>query len=603
MRLASLLAGLLLATTTLGARQTPQPPQAPARTGTGLLLGRVLEGDSTRPMADVLVTLTGSSPGNPLKVYTDAEGRFLFTRLPEGEFSARATRAGYMGGLLGQKIPGGPARPVALAAGDRRGDLVIRLWKYSAIAGAVTDDTGAPVVGTEVRLLERVVVEGRRVLTANSARTAITDDRGAYRFSTVTPGEYIVLARSPEDLGQRALMAIAMSDQAAVMTVATRAAAAAQGGHIEDLIGIDSSLRILAPTFYPAASTPGEAEVLRIGTGQERTGIDIRATFVPSARVAGTLLDDAGQPVAATQVRLVLGGDDMAVDIATGRAGGDGRFSMVTVPSGRYTLTASRVPRMQMGMARGAPQPRPAEQPVLPTDPALSTSLPVVAGDPSAESLTLMMQRGGRVRGRIDYGNAAARPTPEQFRALQIALVPAGDAFPAPAGQGRIESDGTFSTAAVPPGRYRLRVTVPAAWRARSAIVDGSDMLDTPVAIAGSDIDNVALVLTDTPDATIAGVVRTSNGAPDPDAIVVVLPVDEALIGERRLKIARTTATGEYAVPRLPAGDYVVTSITDEHLAAGLDRELMSQASVRGTRVTIGDGERRTVDLRSAGVR
>jgi hypothetical protein len=344
---------------------------------------------------------------------------------------------------------------------------------------------------------------------------------------------------------------------------------------------------------------PAEAEVISIAAGDERTGVDVRAFVVPSALVAGTLYD-GGQPATNVQVRLMLGEDDNAVEIGMGRGSGNGRFSIMAVPAGRYTFIASRIPRGAVGGRRGAPAGSAGQQPVLPVDPALWTSMNVVAGDPAFAAMSVTLEHGGRVRGRLDFGNSA-RPTPEQLAQFRLTIVPAGTPMPGqgPGLPGRIEGDGTFLTNPLTPGRYRLRVFPPAPWRAKSAIANGIDMLDTPVQISTGDIDDVMLTIVDSPEASIAGVVRTTSGESDPEAIVVVMPANELLYGERRLKVARTTTTGEYTVPGLPAGDYIVAVASEAQYAAGLDRELLTRIGGTGTRVSLSDGDRRTADLRS----
>ena len=58
------------------------------------------------------------------------------------------------------------------------------------IAGTITDETGVPAFGAQVRVLQYRVVNGERTLspvaTAN-LMGEMTDDRGAYRISGCPP--------------------------------------------------------------------------------------------------------------------------------------------------------------------------------------------------------------------------------------------------------------------------------------------------------------------------------------------------------------------------------------------------------------------------------
>jgi len=565
---------------------------APApRTGTGVLIGRVVEGESGRPVQGVLVSLTGS--GATQKVQVDGQGRFLFTNLPDGEFQIGATKAGYFGGQSGQRAPKGPARPVALGAAERRGDLTLRLWKFAVIAGRVVGDNGEPAVGLDVNLIERRLVDGQRVMANRPFPTVTTDDRGAFRFSNVLPGEYLVLARTPADMGQRVLMAIAMTDPSAIASVASRAAGS---GHIEDAVEIDSTLRVYPTTFYPSVMSPAEAEPIVVAAGEDRSGIDIRARVVGVGTVAGILTHQA-QPVAGARLWLTTGaGEGGEVEVVSASTRPDGRFVMAGVPVGAYTLRATRIPAQTGAFAaRG----RATGQPVLPADPAVWATQPVVVGDAASRSMVIEAQAGARFRGRIEWSGAAPRPQPEQMANLRLMVVnaaPGPGAFPVSVG--RIEADGTFTTVGLPPGRYRLRLDGPAPWRAGSATAEGVDLLDVPRSVGASDVNDVVITMIDTPTASLTGVVRDARGTPDPDAVVLVLPGDERLIGDRRMRTLRTTRDGAFSAPGLPAGDYVVVASDDRQVDAGLDRAAIVRLIQSGTRVTLNDGERKTVDLR-----
>ncbi|HEX7778129.1 MAG TPA: carboxypeptidase-like regulatory domain-containing protein, partial [Vicinamibacterales bacterium] len=79
---------------------------SPARTGSGVIVGRVVDSMSTSAVPGAIVTITGAGAA-PQRVQVDASGRFLFRDLPNGEFSIVAARPGYVGGLTGQRLPSG----------------------------------------------------------------------------------------------------------------------------------------------------------------------------------------------------------------------------------------------------------------------------------------------------------------------------------------------------------------------------------------------------------------------------------------------------------------------------------------------------------------
>ena len=566
--------------------------EARASTATGLILGRVVDGHSTQPVGGAIVTL--AAPGTPpQKVITDAQGRFLFTNLSEGDLSLSATKSGYLSGRYGQRSPRGPSRPLSLGPGARIGDAIVRLWKPAGISGGVYDDAGEPAVGVEVRLLERVVADdGERVLSPGAAAVTTTDDRGVYRFAAVPPGEYVALARSPTDVAIRMLMSLAMSDQAAIAVVASRAMAT--GSRVENVIEVDAALGLYAPAFYAGAVSPTDARPIRVRAGEERRGVDFRVHAVPVARVAGTVIRPDGEPVGGTPVRLTLGDSD--IDIATGSTTRDGQFVLMPVPAGTYVLRVGRDGGGSGTAGRGG---------TSASQPALWARQQVVAGTDEAASLTIALRRGPRIRGRIEFADHSQRPPPDQLGQLSIQVHSATPAPPGMAGSARIQPDGTFETIDLAPGKYRLglmSISSARPWRAAAAIAGAIDLLDVPAHLETSDLDDVIVMVTSQPGGTIEGAIRTAQGEADAAAVVVVLPADPRRLGSARMRILVTTRTGAYRASNLPAGEYVVALTSDERLELGLDREELVRLIGGGTRVTLGNGERRTVDLRSGGL-
>src|ERR1700716_1481297 len=80
---------------TVVAAQPPPPRDARPKpdTGTAIIRGRIVAGDTGKPLRRARVTLTAPElAGEPRNTSTDADGRYEFTDLPAGRFTLRVTR-------------------------------------------------------------------------------------------------------------------------------------------------------------------------------------------------------------------------------------------------------------------------------------------------------------------------------------------------------------------------------------------------------------------------------------------------------------------------------------------------------------------------------
>ena len=161
--------------------------QTPAVTVAVGALSGVIRDVGGVPLRDVEVTLLGESG----TTRTDSSGRFALRDVPAGSHTALFRRIGYRSveyrwvaqagrelqvSVTMQPIPRQLARVVveAPSSSRKRGT--------SSIAGTVTDSSGQPVNGADVRLL-------------GSGLSTITDSSGRFDFAMLAAGSYIVRAR------------------------------------------------------------------------------------------------------------------------------------------------------------------------------------------------------------------------------------------------------------------------------------------------------------------------------------------------------------------------------------------------------------------------
>ena len=629
---------VLLTAGTVGGRQAPVIVDGPAlmlpapmAKGAGALAGVVLDGRSSRPVADAIVTIQRQAA--TLKVLTNAQGRFAFADLPSGTFALTATLGGYVPGALGRTRPGGAPQAVTLSDGERLTDLSITIWPLAVVEGVVTDDRGDPIVGVTVRTFRRTYETGRAALTAGP--TDATDDRGVFRIAALAPGDYVIGVPTttyvwPASLENHMLLGghapadvtassvgqlpslfgsgIAVSGASSmVVQTADRAAPAVPTG--------DGHVLTYPAQFFANAAAASDAVVLSLAPGDERSDVRFTLRLQRGHNVAGVVTAAAGAADDLVLRLLPAGAADTTAPVETAVAVTDarGRFAFAGVPPGQYVVRAARMPRGESlspstvrvvvsGMAVRHPPERP-----LPRDPMQWAEEAIAVGDGDVEAMRVTLRAGVHVRGRVEFRGARQQPAAEAMARIRVELEPADDRTaaltPAPL-RGRVEQDLQFATLAAPAGRYRLSVSgLPDGWTLQAAMAGSRDVSIHPFELEATELRGVTLVFTDRP-AGVSGTVSGSDGARDATAAVILFPGDRSAASgaghsPRLVRYARTDRTGSFAVSGVPPGSYLVAAIPDA-MAAGWQAPAFLDSLARvATRVEITDGLTSQVALRT----
>src|SRR6185295_9649836 len=108
---------------------------------------------------------------------TDSEGKFTFSALPADRYTVGVSKLPYIGTIAGSKRPGRPGTPIVVAAGQKVGNVSVRMPMGAVIAGVITDDKGMPAANVAVTLQQWRMQAGERTLSSVAGFIS-ADERG-----------------------------------------------------------------------------------------------------------------------------------------------------------------------------------------------------------------------------------------------------------------------------------------------------------------------------------------------------------------------------------------------------------------------------------------
>ncbi len=376
-----LTAAIAVAVLIAGAGQVPAPP-APS-----LVLGRVVDATTNRPIPGAIVTLFGSAAvplasgsgrpaSSPPHLMTNGDGQFVARGLRKGTLFVTVTKGGYLDATNAQQRPNGSAQPIQVGQGQRVTDVEVRMWRHAVLTGTVVDESGEPVVGARVQSFSREFIGGRPRYVPGVA--VATDDRGVYRIAGLAPGDYKVavqstqvsvpgavidsLLRGSPDARRLGLSRDMAALGAAIAPSGSQFALRSDSQTISLTPGTatpvptdDGSFLIYPTTFHPSVQTAAGATVVAVKAGEERSGIDIQLQPFRAVKVSGSILAPDGH-ASYVPMRLIAEGNEELLpdlDAATTISDGNGSFAFAAVPQGQYSLRIMRIPRLPVGADDG----------------------------------------------------------------------------------------------------------------------------------------------------------------------------------------------------------------------------------------------------------
>jgi hypothetical protein len=651
--------GLVLAVAALPiALSAWQQAGGPAQAPRAAILGRVVDAQTGQPLPGVAVGLVSSAPLPPgapgprppsFTATTDEKGRFLFRGVPGSTYqvSARVGANGYnangflvtgtgfligayLDGGYGQRRPNGAPQPFILKDGEQIPDMVIRLWKAAVVSGRVFDEAGDPLVRQVVGIVQ---VSGSGTLL--NGPTMRTDDRGAFRFSGLVPGQYVLfvpqtqvsvpvaladdVVNGPPDPTQQQRFNAASAPSVrngglrvgdsllATVPDSARFGPATPVSNSLAPVRRGDALFAYATTFHPSATALPDAERIRLAAGEERENVDVRLQPVAATRVSGTVVDSAG-PVPGMGVRLMpadQGADASILEAALTVTDPRGAFEFPVVPAGRYTVLVWR--------AGGPPGFKPGDIPSRPADaPGAWAMQPVTVAGRPVERVTVTMQPAVTATGRVVFSGSSDRPAAERLRSgFMVTIWQARSLFRIPEGSSGSLIDPVSGAITVrslsPPGKYFVGPPgMPAPWTLESITHAGRDVTDAALTVGDADVSDIVITYTDRP-AHVSGSVAGVSGA-DHGVSVLMFPAnrsrwDDARLSRRTFRLLRPGQDGAFAVPAALPGDYLLAAIRDDAASDEWDESFLSRLAAVATPVRVAPAQQATVTLRVSAIK
>jgi hypothetical protein len=524
-------------------------PQDPATPATGRVRGRVVSSDGRElPHAQVVLT---SQRLEALVGSADSAGMFEFLEVPAGTYRLGGSKAGYF--PVSGREPAAPA--VDLAEGEKRDDMEITLTRWGTVAGRILDEYGDPMQGVSLQLLQvRYEAGRRRLVSAGDTTTAwggarVTDDVGAYRLFGVAPGQYIVSAT----------------------------------------IGDVSSTDVpgYARSYFPGTPAPAEAQFVSVGPAQDVAGIDLTLSRTHTARIAGQMLNTAGEPTGGT---LLLMPSQRSASVTSVPAGAriltDGRFEFPNVAPGQYVIQVYRGRSNRWTEGEFG-------------------ALPVSVGDAEVANVVLQMSSGSSVAGHFSFDTLDTSKQLSPF-GIEISPIPV-DLDLSPQNNlatANVHPDGTFEMGGISGPRRLQLLRAPPGWALKEIRVNEVDITDRPVSFGQKEqsLIGVEVVLTDRVSQLI-GTIRDDKGRPAPAASLIVFSTDhdQWYPASRFVRKAAAAADGAFALPGLPSGTYyaaAVARLPPEGDDAWQDPEFLDALIPRASTVTIAEGQQLSLNVR-----
>lgn len=488
---------------------------------------------------------------------TDGEGRFDLQSIPCDWGLPLGVRANGFVEQPEESEPGPPyfgqPKPQFRSQHKITG-IEIKMVPTGVIAGKITDGHGNPVGCAHVTVALAYPSSDTRGWL-RPYRETVTDDRGRYRFFNVPAGQYYVAAQTRTAQPVPALPA---------STSDVRLLDASPGVSVTPYI------------YYPHATTPGDASLVRLEPGEQMTGTDFSLSPVPTYEISGTVQGAAWRGWKG-KVGLILlpakGAFGISLKSGDVVAPGDsGHFRILGVPPGSYVLWA-----------------------VFPTGtPRYAAYAPITISDANVTGVTLDPDGDWTVHGHL----TAEGQTQGNFQYRVIAEPADADSLFDRVEAHGVHSGDSFALNGLFPGRYRIRIEMaPERGHIKSATFGSQDVRTHLLEIPQHQPVGTLELVVSWDAVQIQGTVLGPDGQPAPLACVVLAPAPGLRRDARLFRSVPTYSGGHFVMQGVPPGKYTLFAWDKTAYGAWFQPGVLDGVAGYGVDVTVAAGQQQTVTL------
>jgi hypothetical protein len=338
--------------------------------------------------------------------------------------------------------------------------------------------------------------------------------------------------------------------------------------------------------------------------GQEAQQTDFALLPVRVSRVSGVVMTSDGKPVESAMVNLVpvsrTGDIGMMMMAMSARTTKDGQFTVNGVAPGEYTLNARS---MRITTSDGGPDFMFTARIGGPGgDDAEFASFPVTVAGEDLSNVVVVTSKGATATGRLSF-EGGTTPNLAGVRVNAIPAEPTDGPMMVGGSNAAAKADGTFELKGLAGHRLIRVANLPSGWMLKSVQLNGRDITDSGAEFKGGEqVTNLEIVAT-AKVTEINGGVTGLDGMPIKEYTVVAFSDDPehwTLPMSRWIAGTRPDQDGRFKIRNMPAGSYYVIALDYVEAGAWTDPELLERLKTRAKRLTLGDGQTETMDLKLA---